>query len=80
MALLSLDVPEGVINRAKSYLKELEAGGAAFGVERAAPDDQISLTDMGADEVRARLQALDVDSMTPLEALTVLYELKKKVE
>ena len=73
-------VPEGVINRAKSYLKELEAGGAAFGVERAAPDDQISLTDMGADEVRARLQALDVDSMTPLEAMTVLYELKKKVE
>jgi len=73
-------VPEGVIHRAKSYLKELEAGGAAFGVERAAPVDQISLTDMGADEVRARLQSLDVDSMTPLEAMTVLYELKKKVE
>ncbi len=73
-------VPEGVINRAKSYLKELEAGGAAFGVERTAPDDQISLADVGADEVRARLRSLDVDSMTPLEAMTVLYELKKKVE
>ncbi len=73
-------VPEGVINRAKSYLKELEAGGARLGVERPAPDAQITLTDMGADEVRARLQTLDVDSMTPLEAMTVLYELKKKVE
>ena len=73
-------VPEGVINRAKSYLKELEAAGAAFGVERAAPEAQITLTDVGADEVRQRLQTLDVDGMTPLEALTVLYELKKKVE
>ena len=73
-------VPEGVITRAKSYLKELEAAGAALGVERAAPSDQISLTDVGADEVRRRLQTLDVDSMTPLEAMTVLYELKKKVE
>ena len=73
-------VPEGVINRAKSYLKELEAGGARLGVEPAEASDQISLTDMGADEVRRRLQALDVDSMTPLEAMTVLYELKKKIE
>ena len=73
-------VPEGVIQRAKSYLKELEASGAALGVERAAPSDQISLADVGADEVRRRLETLDVDSMTPLEAMTVLYELKKKVQ
>ncbi len=73
-------VPEGVITRAKSYLKELEAGGAQLGVERAESGDQISLSDVGADAVRARLQKLDVDSMTPLEAMTVLYELKKSVE
>ena len=73
-------VPEGVITRAKSYLKELEAGGAQLGVEPAAASGQISLSDVGADEVRARLRSLDVDSMTPLEAMTVLYELKKKVE
>jgi hypothetical protein len=75
-----LKMPEGVINRAKSYLKELEAGGAVLEVARSAPADQISLVDVGADEVRARLQTLDLDSMTPLEAMTVLYELKKKVE
>ena len=73
-------VPEGVVSRAKAYLKELEAGGAALDVERAAPADQISLADMGADEVRARLRSLDLDGMTPLEAMTVLYELKKSVE
>ena len=73
-------VPEGVIQRAKSYLKELEASGAALGVTPAEPGDQISLTDIGADEVRLRLQKLDLDGMTPLEAMTELYELKKKVQ
>ena len=73
-------VPDGVVSRAKAYLKELEAGGAALGVERAAPEAQITLSDMGADAVRERLRTLDLDSMTPLEAMTVLYELKKNVE
>ena len=73
-------VPEGVIQRAKSYLKELEAAGAALGVEPAPASDQISLTDMGADEVLKVLRALDPDNMTPLEALLELGELKKKVQ
>ena len=46
----------------------------------AAADDQISLTDMGADEVLHDLRALDIDNMTPLEALAELSELKKKVQ
>ena len=73
-------VPEGVIGRAKGYLKELEAGGARLGVAPKEESAQISLSDVGADEVRDRLRTLDIDSMTPLEAMTVLYELKKKVE
>ena len=73
-------VPDSVIARAKDYLRELEAAGAGLQVERAAPDDQLSLTDLAADEVRRRLQGLDLNSMTPLEAMTELYELKKKVE
>ena len=73
-------VPEGVITRAKNYLKELEAAGAALDVEHAAPSEQISLSDVGTDTVRRRLEALDLDSMTPLEAMTELYELKKSVQ
>ena len=73
-------VPDGVIARAKAYLKELEAAGALLNVEKADPGEQISLTDVGADEVRRRLTALDLNSMTPLEALAELYELKKKVD
>ena len=73
-------VPDGVISRAKAYLKELEAAGALLNVEKAGPDEQISLTDVGTDDVRRRLMALDLNSMTPFEALAELYELKKKVD
>ena len=73
-------VPDGIIARAKAYLGELEAAGATLGVEKAAASDQISLTDVGADEVKLRLQSLDINSITPLEALGILAELKKKVD
>ena len=73
-------VPDGIVARAKAYLKELEASGAALGVEKSEKADQISLVDIGADEVRLRLQSLDLNSMTPLEAMTELFELKKKVD
>ena len=73
-------VPDGIIARAKAYLKELEAAGAGLSVEKAEASDQISLIDVGADEVKLRLQSLDINSITPLEALGILSELKKKVD
>ncbi|MCD7861452.1 MAG: DNA mismatch repair protein MutS, partial [Oscillospiraceae bacterium] len=73
-------VPESIVSRARSYLRELEAAGAELDVTPAAPSEQISLTDMGADEVRDTLRRIDIDRMTPLEALTLLGELKRKVD
>jgi DNA mismatch repair protein MutS len=73
-------VPESVITRAKGYLQELEAAGAALGVEPAAPGDQITLTDVGAGQVARPLRSRDVDDITPREALGILAELKKKVD
>jgi len=73
-------VPESVISRAKAYLKELEAAGAGLNVEKAAPDAQVSLTDLGADAVRETLRGLDPDSLTAREALELIYELKRKAE
>ncbi len=73
-------VPDSVIAKAKTYLRELESEGAAPLVEKAAKSDQISLMDMGADEVRDTLRRLDPNNMTPLEAMLALSELKKKVE
>ena len=73
-------VPDGIIRRAKEYLRELESAGAALGVTPPPPKEQISLSDLGADEVRDALRRIDINSMTPLEALSLLSELKKKVE
>jgi len=73
-------VPDSVIAKAKTYLRELESEGAAPIVEKAAAADQISLMDVGADEVIDDLRRLDPNNMTPLEALMALSALKKKVE
>ncbi len=73
-------IPNSVIERAKSCLKELEQGAGAPETGRAAPaEDQMTLADVGADEVRDILQRLDLDTITPLEALNLLWKLKKKV-
>ena len=73
-------VPNGVIERAKQYLRELEAAGAALGVTPREDDGQVTLSDMGADEIRSALRRVDVNATTPMEALQILSELKRKAE
>ncbi len=74
-------VPGRVIERAKAILKELEEEGTAPPPTAYAPpaDDQVSFLDMGAQEVANRLRQVDVDTLTPIEAMNLLYELKKKL-
>lgn len=71
-------VPDNVINKAKGYLRELEAGKS----EPKAPEregcGQISLADAGTDEVGRILRSTDINSLTPLEALNMLSELQQK--
>ena len=71
-------VPESVIRAADAHLKELNAQGAAVNV--AVPikpeSDQVSLADVGADAVAERLRAIDPNTLSPLEALRLLFELK----
>ena len=38
--------------------------------------DQVSLSDVGADAVAERLRAIDPNTLSPLEALRLLFELK----
>ena len=74
-------LPDSVITKAKSYLKELEAGKAAAPVVSAAPvEDQISLTDVGGSEIAEALRQIDLDTVTPIEAMNLLYQLQKKVK
>ena len=74
-------VPESVISRAKQCLTELESGSG--GVSRTArePDDaQLSFADFGSGEIVQRLRDASLDTLTPIEAMNLLYELKKKVD
>ena len=71
-------LPEGVISRAKGYLKELERSGVAAPATAPAGEEQISLSDIGADEVRDILRETDLNTLTPIEAMNLLFELQKK--
>ena len=79
-------VPASVIRRAKAVLEAIEAGEhIAPGSARSArspeePTDQLSLTDMGGSRVADRLRDLDLNTLTPLEAMNLLYELKRAIE
>ena len=45
----------------------------------AAPDDQLSLSAMAESETADIIRRTQVDSLSPLEALNLLYELKKRL-
>lgn len=72
-------VPDGVIAKAKTYLKELESEKPVPELPPSQAEEQISLIDAGTDEAAKILRRTDIDSLTPLEALNLLSELKKKV-
>ena len=78
-------VPDSVIDRAKHCLDELieNRGIAALPEEHvhAASADslsQISFADLQADEIREILRKTDLNTLTPLEALNLLYTLQRK--
>ena len=74
-------VPDFVVSRAKHCLTELESRDTRKGPEKAADKDgQISMADMGASEISERLRQTSLDTLTPIEAMNLLYELKKKVD
>ena len=75
-------VPDPVIKKAKQYLTELEAGTSRQGPAPAASsaDSQVSMLELAGGELATALRELDPDTLTPLEALNLLYKLKRKAE
>ncbi|WP_439648397.1 DNA mismatch repair protein MutS [Croceibacterium aestuarii] len=79
-------VPKEVVARAKAVLDRLEKGRAETGGLAAGLGDlplfaaAAQLEEEQCDELRERLQALDVDALTPREALDLLYELKREAD
>ena len=77
-------VPNAVVNRAKSILKELEEKGVVTVVRTVeAPKEdefQLSFGSNAGNEIVEKLKNVDVNTLTPIEALQMLYELKKEAE
>ena len=74
-------VPGRVIDRAREILAQLEEQGGAAPQARPAgeTDDQISLGDMAGAEVLNILRQTAVETLTPIEAMNLLYQLKQKL-
>ena len=73
-------LPDKVVSRARAILKELESGAARE--PQPAPqtqDGQVSMLDLDAANIRKKLEQLTVETMTPIEAMNALYELKQMV-
>ncbi|MBE6963280.1 MAG: DNA mismatch repair protein MutS [Ruminococcaceae bacterium] len=72
-------LPDKVVQRAKTVLKELEEEN---GVQYTAPrqeTEQVSLDAIGEGEVLDALRRCQPDTLTPIEAMQFLYELKQKL-
>ena len=72
-------LPEAVVSRARKILRQLEEESGHPAAAPAPREDQVSFAAVAEGEVIDRLRRAQVDSLTPLEALQLLYELKKKL-
>ena len=78
-------VPESVVRRAKAILQALESGEESSVPRRAAvtpteDSGQLSLLDAVSHPVLEQLRALDVNTLTPIEALQTLYDLQSQAK
>lgn len=71
-------MPRSVVERARELLVQLEGDGSDFALRKPKSDHkQLSFFDKSENPALDALRALEVDNLSPLEALTQLYELKR---
>ena len=80
-------IPDEIIRRAKEILKSLEEGKEVSFKENVAPIEvdssesyQISFDTSNNLPILEKIKAIDVDVLTPREAINILFELKKMAE
>jgi DNA mismatch repair protein MutS len=73
-------LPDDVVARAKTLLRELTERAPAPAPPPGADTGQLPLFAPASHPVLDALAALDPDSMTPLQALTVLHQLKDRLQ
>ena len=73
-------LPEAVVKKARTILRELESQSGKTPPLLAAPrEEQVSMEAISEAEVIDRLRRAQPDAMTPIEAMGLLYELKQKL-
>lgn len=74
-------VPEWIIKRAKQILKELESGTSSTEkvakVKPRSEPEQLPLFAAGNSAVEEKLKSIDLNTLTPIESMNILFELKK---
>ena len=77
-------LPDSIIERAKEILAELNEHAPQEHTERTAPAEepglQLSLMPSSDGMIEQKLRSVDVNTLTPIEAMNILYELKGMVE
>ena len=74
-------VPNSIINRAKEILADLESEGKTPSHSRPTVDDEPQLTLLGTanSPVIDKIRQADLNTLTPIEAMNLLYELKNMI-
>ena len=76
-------IPDNVVSRARTILKELESGNSDIQPrkkERQEEQPQMSFLDVGGGQIAQKLRDITIETLTPIEALNILFELKKMAE
>ncbi len=75
-------VPEPVVKRAKQVLAGLIENSAKPASRKASAEDDgnISFESICEERVIQKIKSLDINTLTPYEAITLLYELKKELD
>ncbi len=74
-------VPNDVVKRAREILADIEADKPVAKVERSAARPEFDLftgiTESKENEAADRIRSVDINTLTPIEAMNLLFELKK---
>ena len=76
-------LPKRVVDRARKLLEMLKTDGAPAPVVTKLPEeeeDQITMLDLRSQQVCQVLEQLNVETLTPIEAMNELYKLKKMIQ
>ncbi len=73
-------LPNSVIARAREILQELETQAPQRPAPAVQQEDQVSLLDLSGGQVVDALKAIQVETLTPIEAMNQLYKLRKMLD